>query len=417
MRPGLRGSVHPAARGAARLTPAGTGGHRRGVGGDEVKSDAPVPAFETVLDHFRRYLDAERGLARHTVTAYLSDVASLLDHLGRYGGSSLDELTLPVVRSWLARLRSAGGARSSIARRAAAARSFADWAVRTGRMPTDPTLRLTVPRVPRHLPQVLRADQAAALLDGPLPGSGSEDRAGGSTATGRGGRGTTAAGRAEGSASDIAVKAAQRQRRAGTPSDALAGADADAGPEAGADTGADAGAEADPIDRAVALRDRAMLELLYAAALRVSELVGLDTDSIDATRRVVRVWGKGGKERIVPYGLPAARALERWVEVGRPVLHREAAAAALFVGRRGRRIDPRTVRDVVHRTTSRVTGGDGLAPHGLRHSAATHLLEGGADLRSVQEMLGHASLATTQIYTHVSAERLRAVYTQAHPRA
>ena len=173
----------------------------------------------------------------------------------------------------------------------------------------------------------------------------------------------------------------------------------------------------DPADAAMALRDQAMLELLYAAALRVSELTGLDMDSLDSTRRVVRVWGKGGKERVVPYGAPAAAAIDAWLTGGRPALRGAESGAALFLGRRGRRIDPRTVRTVVHRRTAAVPGAPELAPHGLRHSAATHLLEGGADLRTVQEMLGHASLATTQIYTHVSAERLQAVYRQAHPRA
>lgn len=164
-------------------------------------------------------------------------------------------------------------------------------------------------------------------------------------------------------------------------------------------------------------RDAAILELLYATGVRVGELCGLDVDDIDRHRRVARVFGKGRKERVVPFGLPCDRALGRWLELGRPELIVTGAGAALFLGARGRRIDPRAVREVVHRRLADVPGVPDLGPHGLRHTAATHLLEGGADLRTVQELLGHASLATTQIYTHVSTDRLRTAYRQAHPRA
>jgi len=168
---------------------------------------------------------------------------------------------------------------------------------------------------------------------------------------------------------------------------------------------------------AVGLRDVAMLELLYASGMRVGELVGLDVDDLDRDRNVARVLGKGRKERTVPFGQPAARALDRWLAEGRPVLRAEGAGAALFVGTRGRRIDQRAVRTLVHRRIADVPGAPDIGPHGLRHTAATHLLEGGADLRSVQELLGHQSLATTQLYTHVTAERLRAAFRLAHPRA
>jgi integrase/recombinase XerC len=164
----------------------------------------------------------------------------------------------------------------------------------------------------------------------------------------------------------------------------------------------------------VARRDRAILELLYATGIRVSELCAIDVDDIDHERRTVRVRGKGDKERTVPFGLPAARALDEWMLV-RAGQERHAGAA-LFVGVRGGRIDPRTVRSMVHRLTGEA-GVPDLAPHGLRHTAATHVLEGGADLRTVQELLGHATLATTQRYTHVSVERLRATFAQAHPRS
>ncbi len=165
------------------------------------------------------------------------------------------------------------------------------------------------------------------------------------------------------------------------------------------------------------LRDRAALELLYASGLRVGELVGLDVDDVDLSRRTLRVIGKGDKERVVPFGLPAGRAVVDWLDRGRPALASPASGAALLLGRRGRRADPRQVRAAVHELVAHVEGADDIGPHGLRHSAATHLLEGGADLRAVQDLLGHATLQTTQIYTHVSVERLKATYEQAHPRA
>lgn len=165
------------------------------------------------------------------------------------------------------------------------------------------------------------------------------------------------------------------------------------------------------------LRDRAVLEVLYATGARVSELCGLDLEDLDRDRRVVRVTGKGSRERTVPLGLPALRSLEDWLVQGRPKLLRPHSGSASFLGARGGRLDPRAVRTLVHRLLSHVPHAPDLGPHGLRHSAATHLLEGGADLRSVQELLGHATLATTQIYTHVSVDRLKATYDRAHPRA
>lgn len=165
------------------------------------------------------------------------------------------------------------------------------------------------------------------------------------------------------------------------------------------------------------LRDRAMLELLYASGIRVGELCGLDIDDLDRDARVVRVTGKGNKQRVVPYGVPAATAIDHWLTRGRPSVVTSASPAALFLGARGGRIDPRTVRRVLTDLLQHVPDAPHLGPHGLRHSAATHLLEGGADLRTVQELLGHASLSTTQIYTHVSVERLRSSFAKAHPRA
>ena len=168
---------------------------------------------------------------------------------------------------------------------------------------------------------------------------------------------------------------------------------------------------------AVHLRDRAMLELLYASGIRVGELVGLDVDDLDFGSNLVRVMGKGAKERTVPFGGPAAIALQGWLKLGRGQVVTAGSGPALFLGRRGGRVDQRQVRSAVHQIMQHVPNAPDVGPHGLRHSAATHLVEGGADLRAVQEMLGHASLATTQIYTHVSVERLKRSYQQAHPRA
>ncbi|HVL90442.1 MAG TPA: tyrosine recombinase [Actinomycetota bacterium] len=173
-----------------------------------------------------------------------------------------------------------------------------------------------------------------------------------------------------------------------------------------------------PGDDPVGLRDHAVLELLYGAGLRVGELCSLDLEAVDVTRRRVRVMGKGAKERIVPFGEQAAAAIASYVAEGRPHLVRDRTpAGALFLNRRGNRMGQRDVRSLVTRYAAEAAPGSMPSPHTLRHSYATHLLEGGADLRSVQELLGHSDLRTTQIYTHVSRERLRRVYEQAHPRA
>jgi integrase/recombinase XerC len=297
-------------------------------------------AMGEAVDAFERHLRLEQNRSAHTIRAYLGDVVGLLDHLARLGGRRVSDLELGTLRGWLAIQRNGGAARSTLARRSAALRTFSAWAHRTGLSDTDPGQLLSSPRAHRSLPPVLHVDEATAVMQ----------------------------------------------------------ADAD---------------EPTPLGR----RDRLIVELLYATGIRVSELTGLDVDDIDRERRVLRVLGKGAKERTVPYGLAAERALDDWLRHGRPELAREGIGAALLLGARGARIDPRTVRTVVHHRVALVPGAPDLGPHGLRHSAATHLLDGGADLRTVQELLGHASLATTQIYTHVSVERLRKVYGQAHPRA
>lgn len=305
--------------------------------------DALPPGAAQWLDDFTAHLALERGRSPHTTAAYRSDVTGLLAHARRLGGGDPPALDLDVLRSWLARDRSLGRSPATLARRASSARVFTAWSARTGRLADDPGARLAVPRVPRHLPELLSRDQAEDVLLG----------------------------------SEAAVQ-----------------------PE-------------DPLTR----RDHAMLELLYATGIRVSELAGLDLADLDPERRVVRVVGKGDKQRSVPYGQPAERALQGWLVHGRPHLVGPDSGVAVFLGARGRRVDPRVVRRVVHGAVGREPDAPDIGPHGLRHSAATHLLEGGADLRSVQELLGHASVATTQRYTHVSIERLRRAYQQAHPRA
>jgi integrase/recombinase XerC len=167
----------------------------------------------------------------------------------------------------------------------------------------------------------------------------------------------------------------------------------------------------------LSLRDVAIVEMLYATGARVGELCGLDLNDVDYDRQTIKVLGKGNKERTIPLGNPAVRALTLWLKQGRDQIANSNSGNAVFIGARGKRIDQRAVRTVVYGALSAIEGLERMGPHALRHSAATHLLEGGADLRTVQEILGHASLATTQIYTHVSTERLQKAFKQAHPRA
>ena len=329
------------------------------------------------LEAFQRHLAAERNLSPHTVRAYIGDVRSLLEYACRDGLSELAGLGIGVIRSWLAAQHSGGRARATLARRAAAARAFTAFAHARGWLAVDPGSLLGSPKASRHLPQVLAREQMEAVLAAaPAPGAAAA-------------RGGAPAG--------------------GAPArEALAG---------GASDGPACGGAAAELAAAIAWRDAAIMELLYASGIRVSELCGLDLGDVDGERRSVRVLGKGGRERVVPMGIPAARALRQWQQAGRPSLMTARSGAAMFLGARGGRLDPRTARRVVHARIAAAGSVPDTGPHGLRHTAATHLLEGGADLRSVQEILGHASLATTQIYTHVSVERLLSAYRQAHPRA
>ncbi|PJJ63584.1 tyrosine-type recombinase/integrase [Compostimonas suwonensis] len=321
------------------------------------------------IDDFEVYLKAERGFSPNTVRAYHSDLRALRLFLERRGAGgdapTLDALTLDALRDWLWEATRAGLSRATIARRAAAARSLSAWLARTGMLGTDPGARLTSPKTAQPLPRVISRAQIEGILAG------------------------------------LAARAA----------------------------------DGDP----VALRDLAIIELLYASAVRVSELVGLDRDDVDLDRLTVRVLGKGSKERVVPFGVPARSAIVDYLDRGRmPLLLRSGdrggspdpapdpdpapqpsadARRALLIGSRGTRLGTRSVYRLVAGLLEELPGSGPAGPHSLRHTAATHLLDGGADLRSVQELLGHASLGTTQIYTHVSAERLKQSYHLAHPRA
>jgi len=328
-----------------------------GAGGADGAAPAAElpPSLRAPLDAFERHLAAGRGLSPHTVRAYVGDVSSLLGHLERCGIADIAELDIAVLRAWLATQHTAGQARASIARRAAAARAFTAFAHERGWLAADPGTGLASPKTRRALPEVLAVDEMLAVLERPH-----------------------------------AATSAPGRRDAGEPQEPTA---------------------------AVELRDDAIMELLYATGIRVSELCGLDVDDIDESRRTIKVMGKGAKERVVPVGIPAMRAVDRWRQHGRRLLATATSGPALFLGAKGGRLDPRTARRVVHTRIGAVGAVPDMGPHGLRHTAATHLLEGGADLRSVQELLGHASLSTTQIYTHISIERLVSAYRQAHPRA
>jgi integrase/recombinase XerC len=319
--------------------------------------------LDAAVDDYLGHVRHERGYSEHTVDAYASDLADLARFAEAQGIGGVDGLGLDLLRDWLWVATERGLARATVARRAASARGFCAWLERTGAVAVDPAARLRAPRAKRSLPRVIAAPAVTALIEGLQLGA----------------------------------------------------------------------ADGDP----VAVRDLAIVELLYACGLRVSELVGLDIDDLDRGNRTVRVTGKGSKERVVPYGAPAAAALDRYLEQARPVLvadsgsrsgpagpgaaatssRRRDAGHPVFLGVRGGRLGVRAVHRLVAGLLADLPGSGPAGPHAFRHSAATHLLDGGADLRAVQEYLGHASLGTTQIYTHVSAERLKQTYATAHPRA
>ncbi len=305
----------------------------------EPSSPVLAPAWRAAIEEFADHLTLERDRSPHTIDAYVRDATRLgrwcsdlaIDHPG--------EVEPLVLRRYLASQADAGYARSTVARRASATRTFYAFLRRRGIVDQDPAAAMGSPKRGRSLPRVLRPDQVAAMLDVP-------DRA--------------------------------------TP---------------------------------VGRRDRALIELLYSTGARVSEIAGLDLDAVDRANLLVRLFGKGRKERIVPLGEPAADALTAWLDDGRPyMLAGGPATDAVFVNTRGDRMGTRSIRRAVDLAATEAGLGP-VTPHTLRHSYATHLLEGGADLRSVQELLGHASLATTQRYTHLSRGHLREVYATTHPRA
>jgi integrase/recombinase XerC len=295
--------------------------------------------LDAAVGAFVHHLAAERGLSENTVRSYRSDLLDLADFAAQRAAASatIRDLDLALLRDWMWAAAERGMARSSIARRAAAARALGAWLADTGQLAADPAARLKSPKADKHLPRVLTAAQITHLFD------------------------------------SLTILA--------TTGDATA------------------------------RRDLAIVELLYGSALRVSEVVGLDIGSMDLGRQTVRVIGKGSKERVVPFGVPARRAVVAYLEV------RPQPTSALFLNSRGARVGTRTVYELVARLLNELPGSGPAGPHALRHTAATHLLDGGADLRAVQELLGHASLGTTQIYTHVSTERLKQSYALAHPRA
>jgi len=304
-----------------------------------------MASIEVAIDEYVASLERELGRSPQTVRAYRADLASFLAFASRARPGALDvvDLELDLFRDWLWQANQEGLAGTTIARRAASARSFTAWLRRTGKGP-DAARRLKSPKAGRHLPRVVTSEHMDAMLD-------------------------------------------RLEARAET-------------------------------DDPVAVRDAAIVELLYASGLRVSECCALDVGDIDFARRTLRVVGKGNKERTVPFGAPAAAAIERYLDEARSALARDGAPVeAVFLGARGGRINPRTVYALARRELESSPASGPAGPHTFRHTAATHLLDGGADLRGVQELLGHADLGTTQLYTHVSAERLRETYARAHPRA
>ena len=315
-----------------------------------------LPPTETELLHaFEDHLALERRLSPNTVAAYRGDLEQLATFLMR-NRTSLGDAPYPLLRRFLAQQHTLGYARATIARRVGAIKTFFRWAVSAGRIQTDPSLLLGRPKVVNRLPSVLRPNEAEILAEAP----GSEERN-------------------EVTAGDV-----------------------------------------DPLEHAVALRDRAVLELLYGSGLRVGEVAGLTLDRVDVPRGRVLVLGKGSKERDVPISEYAADALRDYLAEGRAQMASEGSGEGsrhLFFNRRRKPFSERDIRSMVERYGATLLPGRRVTPHTLRHSFATHLLEGGADIRAVQELLGHASVATTQRYTHVSRRRLFDAYERAHPRA
>ncbi|EIK74716.1 tyrosine recombinase XerC [Gardnerella vaginalis] len=323
-------------------------------------------------DRYIDYLRSNKGLGSRTLLAYRVDVLQCLEWCGVNDLSDLNSVSTSVLRQWMYWLNK-NHARSSLARKVVAVRGFFAWATHVGLISANPAQILNTPKIVNELPTVLDESQAEKLLDC------AEDRS-----------------------EDYAVdKSPATEHQENTPLKSQIKSQIKTKQE-----------------YAIALRNAAILELLYATGMRVGELTGLNVQDMDFENHTVKVTGKGNKQRVVPFGVPAAKACKKWLDCGRNALQEKSAASsqALFLGVRAKRIDQRVVRDIVHAAAAAANVPD-VAPHALRHSAATHMLNGGADLREVQELLGHSSLNTTQRYTHVSIQALKQRYSQAFPRA
>lgn len=316
---------------------------------------AYIPAeLSHARDGFLRHMALERERSEHTLRAYAGDIANLYAYAITHGATNPAGLDLSLLRGWLMTLQESGLARATLARRSATIRSFLAWAVREELISTNPAIRLQSPKREQRLPHILQNNQIERIFQ---PATRLPETA------------------------DVKIKEPTKEQLA------------------------------------LADRNKLILELLYATAIRVGELVSLDIGDIDLDRRTLRVIGKGNNERTVPFGQPALNAIDDWLRRSRPVLRTNESGHALLLGRRGKRLDARAARQVVSDALAALGDTAARGPHALRHSAATHLLDRGADLRAVQEILGHSSLATTQLYTHVSVERLKDSYQKAHPRA
>ncbi|MDK6862016.1 tyrosine recombinase XerC [Gardnerella vaginalis] len=331
-------------------------------------------------DRYIDYLRSNKGLGSRTLLAYRVDVLQCLEWCGVNDLSDLNSVSTSVLRQWMYWLNK-NHARSSLARKVVAVRGFFAWATHVGLISANPAQILNTPKIVNELPTVLDEAQAEKLLDC------AEDRS-----------------------EDYAVdKSPATEHQENTPLKSQIKMRIKSKIKSQTET---------KQEYVIALRNAAILELLYATGMRVGELTGLNVQDMDFENHTVKVTGKGNKQRVVPFGVPAAKACKKWLDCGRSALQEKSAASspALFLGVRAKRIDQRIVRSIVHEAAAAANVPD-VAPHALRHSAATHMLNGGADLREVQELLGHSSLNTTQRYTHVSIQALKQRYSQAFPRA
>lgn len=331
-------------------------------------------------DRYIDYLRSNKGLGSRTLLAYRVDVLQCLEWCGVNDLSDLNSVSTSVLRQWMYWLNK-NHARSSLARKVVAVRGFFAWTTHVGLISANPAQILNTPKIVNELPTVLDEAQAEKLLDC------AEDRS-----------------------EDYAVdKSPATEHQENTPLKSQIKMRIKSQTKSQTKT---------KQEYVIALRNAAILELLYATGMRVGELTGLNVQDMDFENHTVKVTGKGNKQRVVPFGVPAAKACKKWLDCGRSALQEKSAASsqALFLGARAKRIDQRIVRSIVHEAAAAANVPD-VAPHALRHSAATHMLNGGADLREVQELLGHSSLNTTQRYTHVSIQALKQRYSQAFPRA